>query len=594
MSYDRDVESPESELDGIISIDGADINEQATSDIEAAFDSPSSEEDSGDAEEKEFKERVKKNTNQRNDASSIYMKEIGEPELKDIVGEIETSQMIEKHKNSLLFYLLLFPNVNSLVVDNFMAEKNRSCGHPKVRHYGNSEETDHYSDSITEAFATAGTIYKNGLDSPLTISSVDFAGIAKTLKLLVPKNSYEDCKVSKSALKGKIISEPDYNFFSIERFEENLQEGLISKKALSTVRKAFPIFGFHADYNYVRKIYQFFQDIACNVQSAEKRINEILHSELGYKRSEVVDIVSKSQKESFGISRKKLSHNQFSRLNLLRGDLNFSLERLGVNYRFYKDASVKVTFHKKRADSFINDMVVCNLRLVIKEAKHYNNNHIEFCDFVQEGNLGIMRAVEKYDYRRGHKFSTYSTWWVKQGITRSISDQGSIVRVPVHMAEFHKRIDRVIKDFAARGEPTPSAAMIAEILGESKVAKVELALSYGKEMVSFDTTTNSEEDDGSSLIQFFKYDDGDGIRTPTESRDSEELKQVLLSCIDRLSERDGKIILLRSGILSGVDKTLEEAGQQFDVTRERIRQLETKAFGRLREMLSEYGYGAEF
>ncbi len=591
MSYEHDDLTNDVELNAYSDVE-EDSGINGETDPDSAFDSEDEHTYEQElSEDQEFKEQVKKNVNPRNDASSIYMKEIGGPELKDIAGEIETSQRIEKHKNSFLFYLMLFPSINALVVKNYMEEKERECGHPKVQPYGNSGETDAFCDAITNAFISAGSLYKDGINSPLTLNSTDFAGIAKTFKLLEPNNVYKDVKPSKNAINGRMIAEPDYDFFTYERFVSVLKDGLISKKALSTVKKLFPIFGFNVDYSYVKKIHSEFAATSRQIFEIENKLTEVFFGELKYKKSELLELYSKSKKVSFGLGVSKLSDSQYRRVNYLRLELNKHLEVLGVNYKFYRDAVVKIGFHKKKADNFISEMVVCNLRLVIKDAKGYNNPYIEFNDFVQEGNLGLLRAVEKYDYRRGHKFSTYSTWWIKQGITRAIHEQGGIVRIPVHMAEFYKKIDRYMKGVAARGGKVPSPVEIAEALGEKNVAKVELALSYGKELISLETPMGSEDDEGASLGQFFTYEDDSVIHTPTQAKDHDELKRILFECVNRLPERDANIIIMRSGMNSGVDKTLEETGRQFNVTRERIRQLEYKAFGRMKEILiNEYGF----
>ncbi|MGA8884582.1 MAG: RNA polymerase sigma factor RpoD [Acinetobacter sp.] len=249
---------------------------------------------------------------------------------------------------------------------------------------------------------------------------------------------------------------------------------------------------------------------------------------------------------------------------------------LRLNVKEIKDISKRMAVGEAKARRAKKEMVEANLRLVISIAKKYTNRGLQFLDLIQEGNIGLMKAVDKFEYRRGYKFSTYATWWIRQAITRSIADQARTIRIPVHMIETINKINRVSRQLLQEmgREPTPEELGERLEMDEVKVRKV---LKIAKEPISMETPIGDDED--SHLGDFIE---DSNITSPVDAATSEGLKEATREVLENLTEREAKVLKMRFGIDMPTDHTLEEVGKQFDVTRERIRQIEAKALRKLR------------
>ncbi len=241
-----------------------------------------------------------------------------------------------------------------------------------------------------------------------------------------------------------------------------------------------------------------------------------------------------------------------------------------------KEINRKMSIGEAKSKRAKKEMIEANLRLVISIAKKYTNRGLQFLDLIQEGNIGLMKAVDKFEYRRGYKFSTYATWWIRQAITRSIADQARTIRIPVHMIETINKLNRISRQMTQENgkEPSPEELSLKMAMPEDKIRKV---LKIAKEPISMETPIGDDED--SHLGDFIE--DGN-ILTPMESAANESLGEATRSILGSLTPREAKVLRMRFGIDMNTDHTLEEVGKQFDVTRERIRQIEAKALRKLR------------
>ncbi len=251
-------------------------------------------------------------------------------------------------------------------------------------------------------------------------------------------------------------------------------------------------------------------------------------------------------------------------------------QNLGMNIDQMKVVARNMSVGEAKARRAKKEMVEANLRLVISIAKKYTNRGLQFLDLIQEGNIGLMKAVDKFEYRRGYKFSTYATWWIRQAITRSIADQARTIRIPVHMIETINKINRVSRQLLQEmgREPTPEELGERLEMDEVKVRKV---LKIAKEPISMETPIGDDED--SHLGDFIE---DSSISSPVDEATAQGLKEATREVLANLTEREAKVLKMRFGIDMSTDHTLEEVGKQFDVTRERIRQIEAKALRKLR------------
>jgi RNA polymerase primary sigma factor len=251
-------------------------------------------------------------------------------------------------------------------------------------------------------------------------------------------------------------------------------------------------------------------------------------------------------------------------------------QRVGIPILDLKEINKQMTNGEAKARRAKRDMIEANLRLVISIAKKYTNRGLQFLDLIQEGNIGLMKAVDKFEYRRGYKFSTYATWWIRQAITRSIADQARTIRIPVHMIETINKMNRISRQILQETGQEADAATLA-IKMEMPEDKIRKILKIAKEPISMETPVG--DDDDSHLGDFIE--DANSL-APIEAAVYDSLRNVTKDILDSLTPREAKVLRMRFGIEMNTDHTLEEVGKQFDVTRERIRQIEAKALRKLR------------
>ena len=251
-------------------------------------------------------------------------------------------------------------------------------------------------------------------------------------------------------------------------------------------------------------------------------------------------------------------------------------DRIGISIKDLKEINRKMSTGEAKARRAKREMTEANLRLVISIAKKYTNRGLQFLDLIQEGNIGLMKAVDKFEYRRGYKFSTYATWWIRQAITRSIADQARTIRIPVHMIETINKMNRISRQILQETGQEPEPAVLAQKM-EMPEEKIRKILKISKEPISMETPIGDDED--SHLGDFIE---DAATMAPADAAVYASLRGVTKEILDSLTPREAKVLRMRFGIEMNTDHTLEEVGKQFDVTRERIRQIEAKALRKLR------------
>ncbi|MBX3696045.1 MAG: RNA polymerase sigma factor RpoD [Steroidobacteraceae bacterium] len=320
------------------------------------------------------------------------------------------------------------------------------------------------------------------------------------------------------------------------------------------------------------------------VRQLEKEIMVLAVRDAGMPRKDFITTFPKNETSARWLAKHIRAGKKYSAsLGRLKEDIERrqrKLITLEVAYHLtisdVKEVNREVSIGEAKARRAKKEMVEANLRLVISIAKKYTNRGLQFLDLIQEGNIGLMKAVDKFEYRRGYKFSTYATWWIRQAITRSIADQARTIRIPVHMIETINKLNRISRQMLQEmgREPTPEELAVRMEMPEDKVRKV---LKIAKEPISMETPIGDDED--SHLGDFIE---DQSVASPIDQATMESLRETTHSVLAQLTPREAKVLRMRFGIDMNTDHTLEEVGKQFDVTRERIRQIEAKALRKLR------------
>ena len=488
------------------------------------------------------------------DPVRMYMREMGTVELLTREGEIVIAKRIEEGIRELMAALAYYPRVARRLCEEYdlVAKEERKLSDILV---GYLDPADHVpsAQEIAEQNANSGND-----DSEETDTGPDPVEAKKRFTALK-----RQCTKTENVLEEK---------------------GYDSKEAQKEMAKLGELFKF---FKLTPRVFDPLVEtpraVLAVVRESEREIMRLAVRECRMDRKEFIKSFQGSESKLDWIdgATKKADVNE--RLANYREDIVRLQKRIaviedevGLSTTEIKEINRRMSMGEARARRAKKEMVEANLRLVISIAKKYTNRGLQFLDLIQEGNIGLMKAVDKFEYRRGYKFSTYATWWIRQAITRSIADQARTIRIPVHMIETINKLNRISRQMLQEmgREPTPEELGERMDMPEDKVRKV---LKIAKEPISMETPIGDDED--SSLGDFIE---DVTIASPVESATEEGLTEATREVLGGLTAREAKVLRMRFGIDMNTDHTLEEVGKQFDVTRERIRQIEAKALRKLR------------
>ena len=491
------------------------------------------------------------------DPVRMYMREMGTVELLTREGEIVIAKRIEEGIREMLAAVALFPGSVKHVLDEY--------------------------DLVAKEEKRLSDIMVGYLDPAENVPSA--AEVAELAAAAPPSDSDDDEEVDT----GPDPIEAKKRFSALKRQHNKTEKilvdkGRLDKASIKEMEKLGELFKF---FKFTPRISDPITEspriVLIAIRDHERQIMRLVVKVCAMPRKDFIVSFQGFETDAKWVSRysrkkdygPKLAANK-DEIQRLQRRIAILENRTGLTVTEIKEINRNMSMGEARARRAKKEMVEANLRLVISIAKKYTNRGLQFLDLIQEGNIGLMKAVDKFEYRRGYKFSTYATWWIRQAITRSIADQARTIRIPVHMIETINKLNRISRQMLQEmgREPTPEELGERMEMPEDKVRKV---LKIAKEPISMETPIGDDED--SHLGDFIE---DHTIHSPVDSATGQGLQEATKEVLAGLTAREAKVLRMRFGIDMNTDHTLEEVGKQFDVTRERIRQIEAKALRKLR------------
>jgi RNA polymerase primary sigma factor len=506
------------------------------------------------------------------DPVRMYMRELGTVELLTREGEIVIAKRIEEGVRELMHAVAYWPGAVQKILDEYalVAKEERKLADVIIG----------WLDPVEEIPATI-------IDEDAEIEVAPIAGAKAAGDDDEEEGAAED---EEEAVSGVDPEEAKVRFEALQKQQDKANKTLAkygygskqAEKELSELGELFKFFKIPA--RQFEPLYTKARETLESVRKAERLVMDLCTRKAQMQRKTFIkEFPGNEINEEWLPDLIKAKTENAEKLQAVMPDVIAGQQALahieaesGLSLASIKDINRRMSIGEARARRAKKEMVEANLRLVISIAKKYTNRGLQFLDLIQEGNIGLMKAVDKFEYRRGYKFSTYATWWIRQAITRSIADQARTIRIPVHMIETINKLNRVSRQMLQEmgREPTPEELGERMDMPEDKVRKV---LKIAKEPISMETPIGDDED--SHLGDFIE---DTTIVSPVESATMEGLMEATREVLAGLTAREAKVLRMRFGIDMNTDHTLEEVGKQFDVTRERIRQIEAKALRKLR------------
>ncbi len=505
------------------------------------------------------------------DPVRMYMREMGTVELLTREGELKIAKRIEEGLNQVLSSLSVYPRSVQKLIEIFDRVEREETRLADVISGFNDPDAEPVPapaaapvpEVVAEVDAEADSDDPASEDDEEAVAVADTGPdpveVARRVQLL--RDRFDVLKVN---------------------LEQYGRDDPRSRAAMAEVSEVFLQFKLVA--NVFQELAEILRGTIARIRSQEKAIMGACVDQAGMPRKEFIESFPDNETNPQWLEQQLAATRPFAaRLVEFSHDVRRAQRKLQEVEREnfltvgeIKEVNRKMSIGEAKARRAKKEMVEANLRLVISIAKKYTNRGLQFLDLIQEGNIGLMKAVDKFEYRRGYKFSTYATWWIRQAITRSIADQARTIRIPVHMIETINKLNRISRQMIQEmgREATPEELAARMEMPEDKVRKV---LKIAKEPISMETPIGDDED--SHLGDFIE---DSGVISPVESATMAGLREATQNMLASLTSREAKVLRMRFGIDMNTDHTLEEVGKQFDVTRERIRQIEAKALRKLR------------